>query len=277
MSADSKDNNAEAADDSREASGGSPFARLLSLLDLFSVDRTSLNIDEVVTFLGIGKSTAYKHLKDLCDAGLFVPRGKGAYGLGPRIIELERQLQLTDPLLIAGKQAMQDDTPLCKNRAVLLCTLYRDRVLCVHRVGPETIFFGKEPMPIVRARGTALPLFKGAGSQVILAHLLAHQIRALYLSNAGAIASAGLGDDWTAFRSNMTRIRKAGYATTTGQVNPHMLSISIPVFADDKVIGSLLLLTANSAQERDATDELVLKLREVGTNIERLLGASNHD
>lgn len=248
-----------------------PFAKLLSVLDLFSAERTSVNIDEAIAFLGVGKSTGYKHLKDMCDSGLLVQRGKGEYALGPRIIELERLLQVSDPFLIAGKAAMVVAEELCENRALMLCTLYQNRVLCVHSVGPESIRYGKEYMRIYRARGTALPLFKGAGSHAILAHLLPHQIRSLYLSNASEIAMAGLGSEWKDFRSALARVRKAGFATSVGQINPNMLSISVPVFFDERVHGSLLLLTTNSSEEKAMVDQLAGQLTRIAGRIEQLM------
>lgn len=143
--------------------------------------------------------------------------------------------------------------------------------LCVHSVGPESIRFGDEAMRIYRARGTALPLFKGAGSHAILAHLLPHQIRALYLANATEIAAAGLGHEWKDFRTALAKIRKAGYAMTIGQINPNMLSLSVPVFSDGKVQGSLLLLTVNTTEEKSSADRLAGELTQLAARIEKLM------
>ena len=235
-----------------EADAGttSALTRLLQIIDLFTLERTMVRVDEVAETFGIVQSTAYRYLRELSDVGLLAPQGKGVYALGRRIVELERILQLSDPLLLAGKGVLDTLDTAGANRAFLLCTFHRDGALCVHKVGPDEIQFNSKAMKIQRGRGTLLPLFSGAGSQVILANLPAHQIKALYLANGRQIAAAGIGETWKEFRSYLADIRKRGFAETTGKMNPGMHSVAVPILrAEGKVAGSLLMLGAASAPE----------------------------
>ena len=75
----------------------SSLARAFDVLDLFTLETPRLTSEEVSARLGYSRSMAYRYLKELCDAGLLVPQSGGPYGLGPRIIELERLVALTDP------------------------------------------------------------------------------------------------------------------------------------------------------------------------------------
>ncbi|HSV83485.1 MAG TPA: IclR family transcriptional regulator C-terminal domain-containing protein [Ramlibacter sp.] len=256
--------------DEPEFGATSALTRLLQILDLFSLERTTIRVDEVVQAFGIVQSTAYRYLKELCDAGLLAQQGKGIYSLGRRIVELERMLQLSDPLLLAGRPVLDSLEHESANRAFLLCAHYKDGALCVYKVGPDEIQFRGAPMKIQRGRGTLLPLFTGAGSQVILAHLPAHQIKSLYLANGREIAQAGLGESWKDFRDQLAQIRKQGYAETVGKMNPGMHSLATPVIRDDgKVVGSLLMLGAASDAEIAAGLEQVTMLQRLSAEIGR--------
>jgi len=236
--------------DADSSAGGSALTRLLQILSMFSLDRPTVTVEDVVEAFGVGQSTSYRYLRELSDAGLIASHGKGVYGLGRRIVELDRLLQQSDPLLLAGKKVMQGFEGFCDNRAFLLCAPYNDRVLCVHNVGMDKISVEGRSKEIERGRGTSFSLFRGAGSQVLLAYMPPHQIKSLYLTSAADIAAAGLGATWKEFRICLSQIRKQGYGRTLGRTNPGMYSLAVPIVkVDGKVAGSLLLLGATAALE----------------------------
>jgi len=191
-----------------QGNGGSALTRLLQVLQMFTLESRRIHIDEVVATFGVGQSTAYRYLRELSEAGLVASQGKGHYVLGRRIVELERILQLSDPLLLAGKPVLDSLQPHCANRAFLLCTPYNERVLCVYKVGADEIMRAGTPMLIQRGRGTSLPLFRGAGSQIILAYMLPHQIKSLFITKLDEIAGSGLGRTWKDFRTSLSTMRK---------------------------------------------------------------------
>ena len=83
----------------------SSLARAFDVLDLFTLETPRLTSEEVsarLLFALDGLS-----LLEGCDAGLLVPQSGGQYGLGPRIIELERLVALTDPLYLAGRAVLK--------------------------------------------------------------------------------------------------------------------------------------------------------------------------
>jgi DNA-binding IclR family transcriptional regulator len=252
----------------------SALTRLLQILDLFSLERPTIRVEEVIETFSIVQSTAYRYLRELCDAGLLAQQGKGVYSLGRRIVELERLLLLSDPLLLAGKPVMDSLAARYDNRAFLLCAYYKDGALCVYKVGPDEIRYGGTSMKIQRGRGTLLPLFSGAGSHVILAHLPAHQIKSLYLTSARQISEARLGDSWHDFRDHLSGIRKRSFAETFGKLNPGMHSVAVPVIREDKrVVGSLLMLGPASKPQIAAALELVPLLQKKAAEIGRAIPA----
>ena len=81
-------------------------------------------------------------------------------------------------------------------------------MLCVYKVGADEIMRAGTPMLIQRGRGTSLPLFRGAGSQIILAYMLPHQIKSLFITKLDEIAGSGLGRTWKDFRTSLSTMRK---------------------------------------------------------------------
>ncbi|WP_305668808.1 IclR family transcriptional regulator, partial [Falsiroseomonas sp.] len=239
------------------------LVRMLEVLDQFAPDQPVIRVDDLQARLGYTKSTAYRYVKALCDAGLLAQASQGRYSLGPRIVELERLMRIADPLLQAGEAVLPDLAAEMPNSMVLLCSLYRDKVLCVHREGPEAIEAGGGRISILRARGLPLPLFQGAASLAILASLPAPRIRALFMQRQAEMVAAGLGEDWPAVRQRLAGIRRDGQVTTVGRFNRHLAAVAVPVRSRDgsQIAGSLTrIMPAESFPALDAA-RLVQRLQ----------------
>ena len=243
--------------------GPGSLVRMLGVLDQFAPDQPVIRVDDLQARLGYTKSTAYRYVKALCDAGLLAQVSQGRYSLGPRIVELERLMRIADPLLQAGEAVLPALAAEVPNSMILLCSLYRDKVLCVHREGPEAIEAGGRRISILRARGLPLPLFQGAASLAILASLPAPRVRALFLHRHAEMTAAGLGADWAAVRQRLMGIRRDCQVTTVGRFNRHLAAVSVPVRSRDgtQVAGSLTRIMAAEAYTGLDRAILVLGLR----------------
>ena len=186
----------------READGSSSLVRLLGLLDLFTPAAPAWSAEALIKSLGMSRSTGYRYVKALTDVGLLTPVSNGHYVLGPRIVELDRQIRQCDPLYNAAGPALK--WLVAKSGfSALLCALYSGSVLCVREE------LAADSPPNMFSRGQTRPLFRGAASKIILPFLRPHQLRILYAKHAKAIATSGLGTDWTTFRANLAKIRRA--------------------------------------------------------------------
>ncbi|WP_431778015.1 IclR family transcriptional regulator [Ottowia caeni] len=208
--------------------------RIFYILNRFTLSNPVVSLDEIQTELGTAKSTTFRYFKILCDSGLLNPLGNGSYGIGPRVVELERLVQITDPLLGAGREVMGPAANNVPGTILLLSALYKDKALCIHRAGPEKIVSNDLEFDLIRSRGVPLPLFQGVASLAILAFLPASRIRSIYLGHSSSIAEVGLGNAWPEFRGNLSSYRKKGYVVTVGAYNPHMAGIAVPILASNE-------------------------------------------
>lgn len=215
--------------------GGTRAGRLLGVLDLFTEQDPVWTVELIGSALDVAVSTAYRYVRELYEHGYLVPAADGGYMLGPRFIEFDRQIRIADPLLNVGPAVMQS----LKDPAIgaqLLCSFYGTRVLCVHQERSDS------RITMQMERGRPFPLFLGAPSKIILAHLPAHHLKNLFLAHTEEIRQAGLGTNWPEFRDNLKTIKQRGFYVGS-EIERDLVGVAAPVFrAPDLVVASLCIV-----------------------------------
>lgn len=196
------------------------FDRYANLLQLFSEDRSHWSVAELAAALDLPVSTIYRTVRELVGAGFIESTVDARYRLGPAIVEFDRRIRLTDPLIRSGAVFLepmveQADVPV----TAVLARLYGDRVMCVADArSPQfrtvTSFQRGRPMPILR----------GATSKAILA-AMAPRRREKLVAQLGAAASA----DLAAMAAELDTIRRTGISLTRGEVDSGLIGIAAPV------------------------------------------------
>lgn len=241
--------------------------RLLAILDLFTLDRPDWAVEEAAAVLGIATSTAYRYFNSLSRIGLLTALGAGRHGLGPTVIRYDRQLRLTDPLVLAADSELDRLARLLPGRSVaFLCRLFGDQVICVAQVA-----IADPPFALGYERGRPMPLFAGSASRVILSHLDPRRLRALYRREPASFAKAGLGDDWQAVRAALRVRREAGGCISSGEVDAGMRGISAAVVAAG-VLGSVTVAGPRSALTDATARRLLSEVTDAARAVERGLG-----
>jgi DNA-binding IclR family transcriptional regulator len=227
--------------------------RLLAVLGIFTQQEPEWTIEEAAKRLQLSIPTAYRYFKSLARVGLISAFSHASYVLGPAIIELDRQVRLGDPLLIGGRPVMEDLIQYANEGAVmLLCRVFRDRVICVHQL------MGQGPQgPVSYERGRPMPLFRGASSKIILAHMPMRVLKRLFSEHGSEIKDAGLGTSWEAFKKSLAHMRRLGSSTSESEIDRGRLGIAAPIFGPEgAILGSLTFVLAVS----NANDALLRRL-----------------
>lgn len=216
----------------------STLSKTLALLDFFAPDSLQVSAETITERTGQSKATIYRHLKDLCNAGLLTRVGGGSYSLGPRIVELDWMMRQYDPILIAGRELMHrlaDETRL----AVLCSAFYDDRIINTY------IFEPSETFAFHFGRGQPMPLFWGAQSKVLMSYQSGRRLQKLFQEKiAGDPENPCHGWDWQKFSKAAKKIRKDGYCITTGELTKGLTGIAAPILQHDsrEAIASLCVL-----------------------------------
>jgi DNA-binding IclR family transcriptional regulator len=246
--------------------------KTLGILSLFTPETPVWTSDALIAHLGCPPSTGYRHIKELQSSGLLTRVGSSSYRLGPRVLELDRAVRLSDPVYVVGSPiicALRDGT----GHSAVLATLYSDSIVCVRRElapdGPPSLF----------SRGQKRPLVAGASAKAILAYLPAHQLRRIHAKHGDAIAAAALGANWEAFLKTLRQIRKAGFSMTVADYNQDIAAIAAPIFnKDNEVLGSVMLAISIMSNDLQAfaklAPEVVAAAREISRQIALLDSAA---
>lgn len=231
------------------------LSKTLAILDLFTAERMVWTAEEMAEELGYTRPTAYRYIRELVAAGFIVRFGDGSYSLGPRSVELDFLIRQADPFLVAGVPVIRDLSQQT-GTDINLYELYGDRIVTVHQQS------GVGALPLSFGRGRPLPLLRGAGSKVIVAHLPRGRLKRIFEQHEEDARTYLGAADFNAFRASLNAIRKAGYAISDGELDRGFKGIAVPVFtADERVLGCIAVALTPQRFELTRIDSLVELLK----------------
>ena len=218
--------------------------RVLQVLAVLAQQGRVLTAAELMAHTGLARSTLYRLLARLKRWG-FVLERDGCYAPGPLSLQLALGFDLSSHLV---RQARQEMLALARqsHESVGLIVAVNDSAICLDMVESE------QSLRCSFEKGRSVPLRAGASAKCLLAHLPD--------DGRNAVLEAQYPDQAArdAARSELAAIREAGYAMSTGEVDPGVWGISAPLFgASRRAIGALTLMAPDTrarGQERALTD-----------------------
>lgn len=226
--------------DHAQLSAMSTTAKVLQVLQLFSEARTQLRAADAAALLGLSTATIYRYMADLEQAGLIERTSSSHYVLGPAIVELDRQIRIHDPLIAAATDVMEGLSERTGGTA-LLCRLHGLKVMCVHEVrGPQC------PPRLSYERGRAMPLYRGATSKIILAHLSPEALLELMQRDAASLHESDLPTDMPALISHLAELRREKVCITTGEVDRDAKGWGVALHQGRHLLGSLSVVMSRT-------------------------------
>lgn len=244
--------------------------KVLSILNLFSLEQSEWTVDQAAQAIGQPVSTTYRHFAVLAKAGLIDSLRPGRYVLGPAAIQLDWLIRQTDPLLGAAQPAMRFLSGAADRPAVvLLCRFYRDQVMCIDQASAGNPTFAPSYQ-----RGRLMPLARGAASKIILAALSDRAKKSLHARHGKEFAAAGLGKDWSELRASLASIRDAGVSLTQGEVDPGLIGIAAPILiADGSPLGSVSYVISSEKASQQVLDQMSRMLKSAAAQMTAALAA----
>lgn len=238
----------------------SSLTRMLSVLDLFSREHTALTADQIAEKLDLTRTTCYRYIAELMNAGLLVSN-VGVYSLGPRIIEFDRRIRESDPLINAATEVLAE---LSRTTGAigLLAAMYNDQIINIHQHNPGS------QATLSYSRGKAVPTFRSGSSKVILAHLKPARLKRIWTTHQGEPDVQAMGGDWESFRAHLQAIKAHGYWVSHGEIEPGAVGIAAPVlFPNGEVAGSMTLVFTNESFARFREEALGQMMLEAAARV----------
>ncbi|MGD9942854.1 MAG: IclR family transcriptional regulator [Burkholderiaceae bacterium] len=227
----------------------SKFARMTDILDLFSESVTLLTAEQIAERVRISRPTAFRYARELTQAG-FLANYAGRYSLGARIITLDHRIRESDPVLRLARDVMAG---LASETAcgVILCRMYNEDVINVHHEA------GFDEVATSFGRGRPLPLFRGAGSKIMLAYLPQPRLKRIYERHRNEPQLKSLAGDWPAFRAYFKAIRDRGHYVSIQEIEDMTIGVAAPVLVPGMgVIAAISLVMSVERQRLVNTDGL---------------------
>jgi DNA-binding IclR family transcriptional regulator len=198
--------------------------RVLDMLLSFTGPDAAQSVHDLAHRFGTSRSSTYRYLQMLRARGL-VEEGPapGQFRLGSRLLTLTRAAPID---LAAVARPVMRALAVETGETVLLTRRQGVRVVMVECVeSPRAVRIAFEP-----ARNT--PLHAGSAARIHLAHLDPDEIEAV-LARPLERLTAHTPADPAALRRELALIRRRGYATSEGEVDPDVRSVSAPVPGTD--------------------------------------------
>lgn len=220
--------------------------RFIQILRLFDESASQWTISAMAAELGVPASTVYRTVRELVRNRMLVPSAEAHYRLGPAIIEFDRRLRITDPLIREGVPILADLVAAIKMPCIaLLAQIYGDQVICVADIAASN-------SGIVSSyeRGRPMPLFRGATSKAILAQLPTTRLKKL----SAAAALQYSVPPVTEIIAELAEIKRRGFAVTRGEVDAGLVGLSVPVSRPAAAIHASMSLILKASDLDEGTE-----------------------
>lgn len=222
--------------------------RFVEILRLFDEDKPDWTVQEIAEAVSVPASTVYRTVRELVSQGFLDPSIEAHYRLGAAIIEFDRRMRISDPLIREGEPVLRDVVHASPIPCVaVLARLYGDDVICVadYRASNAQIDTSYE-------RGRPMPLMRGATSKAILAQLPRSKLEKI-LRNVEGNDSAM--EEATA---ELATIRRRGFAITRGEVDHGLVGLAVPVACPEAAINASMSIVIRVADTNEVAERRLI-------------------
>lgn len=238
--------------------------RAIEILLLFSQDHPVWTSQEISNHLDMPRSTTYRYLASLRANALIVQDGRGTFSLGPRLLQMAQVARISNPVVAAATQKMQE-----------LAARFEENVVLNERVGNEIVSLDRIDSPqhiVLKSTRTHLLPWPATGSaKVLLAFAAPPEYEELAAALVPTAYTGHTIDTMDKLLKHLEGVRKAGYATSDEERDPDVWGASVPLFQGGSCCHALSVVGPKfrmSPQRRKAIIEALLQAsREISAQL----------
>ncbi len=236
--------------------------RALAIFDAFDDEHLSLSLQEISERIRMPKTTAFRLVNTLENAGFLIRMDTQQYCLSLKLVRLAGMVRSTLDVREIARPLMAEVNRLTSE------TITLNTVSGTHRMVLEVVDTPAPLMSMARP-GQQMPLLNGASSRILMAHMPDAELERVL-----KVTAAGVKDfDRAAFDRELARFRRQGYALTRGQRVPGLTAIAVPVFEIDGQVRNCLALTGPSVRVDPRDLEFAEIMIATGRDLSNRLGA----
>ncbi|SFM63780.1 transcriptional regulator, IclR family [Pseudonocardia ammonioxydans] len=216
-----------------ETSGGTGATeRVADVLLLFTDGPTTLGVTRVSRELGLSKAVVHRILQSLTGRGLIAydPACR-EYRLGPAAAALGSRALRESDLRTAALPFLAELRDQLHETVTISAKVHGGRVYLDQVVGTHEITMSVE-------LGRRFPLHAGSSGKCMLAHSDPGEVERV-LGGELAALTPSTPTDPDALRTELARIREAGYAASAGERQGDAGSVAVPVFGPGGLVGAV--------------------------------------
>lgn len=236
-------------------------ARTLAIFECFSNERPSLTLQEIANRIRLAKSTTFRLVQSLDEAGYLVRLDNQEYCLSFRFTRLAGLVRSTLDIRQLARTVLAELAR--RSRETVTLNMVSDR----HRVCIDVIDT-PSPLMSVTKPGERVRLIDGATAKTLMAFLPKKE-----LQKAVAYAIKVTGKKRADFVRELARIREEGYAVTHGERVLGLTAVTSAVADREGEVRYCVTVTGPTVRLQPRVPELVKLVTAAAADISRRLGA----
>ena len=239
-------------------------SRTLAIFDCFTSERTSLTLQEIANRIRLPKSTTFRLVQSLDEAGYLVRLVNQEYCLSFRFTRLAGLVRSTLDIRQLARVTMSELAKKANETVTLNMVSDRHRV-CIEVIDTPS------PLMSVTKPGEQVRLIDGATAKALMASLPKKE-----LQKALAYATKATRTKRADLVKELVRIREQGYAVTHGERVLGLTAISAPILDRDGGVHHCITVTGPTVRLEPREREVIKLVMRAAEDISRRLGAEVH-
>ncbi len=235
--------------------------RTLAVFDCFAPGRTSLTLQEIANRVGLPKSTAFRLVHSLDQAGYLVRLDSQQYCLSLRFTRLAGLVKSTLNIREIARPVMIELARQSNETVTLNTASGRDRV-CVDVIDTPA------PLMSVAKPGEHQRLASGSTAKVLMAYLPRKEQREVVTHAAKASGKKRAG-----LMRELELIRRNGYSSTHGERVLGLSAMSAPIWDSKDEARYCITITGPTVRLKLREKEFIKLVMAAADDISRRLGA----
>jgi DNA-binding IclR family transcriptional regulator len=235
--------------------------RIFAIFESFSPEKSSLTLQEIADRIELPKSTTFRIVQSLEQAGYLVRLEDQKYCLSFRFTRLAGSVKSTLGIREIARPIMTELADKTKETVSIHTLSGRQRV-CI-----DAIATSPSPLRNVVQPGEQVPLVSGSGSKVLVAFMPKPQATPIVgsMSRRTKISHAEIS-------AELSRIRHQGYAVSHGERLPGLSAISAPIIGINDEVNYCMTVGGPTVRVQANEKELTKLVVKAAANISRQLG-----